>query len=340
MKSMVVFLDGNDTATGAGMEENFIKNASVHICSRTHLNITFNIYHCGNYDVEAGQRFTTAETDVFTMFSVNSGSCRLETESYTGDVSEKNGIVIFPGTSYKLLCPGPEKMNLTWVVFSGYRVEDYLGRAAIWPSRPVFEDPKERFGEKLNRLYMLSHEPFNRYCKMASVLYDIFAYLRDVRAVNPTVGYKDYFNYYAARAVNFIERNYSKPIYVENIADSLGITRKHLCTIFRKVLNVTPRQYIIYYRLEKACKMLRGSSLSIQEVAEAVGYSNQFYFAKEFKRVLNMSPSEYRKSEKDTEVFTFHSFVTTLMKEYKFGSADEEGDWSIKITGPNRKQPD
>lgn len=322
------------------MEEKFIKNASVHICSRTHLNITFNIYHCGNYDIEPGKSFTTAETDVFTMFYVNSGVCRLETEPYAGEVSAKSGLMIFPEIGYRLIAVGTEKMNITWVAFSGYRVEDYLGRAMIWPSRPFFEDAEGELGEKMNRLYMFSHEPSNRYCKMASVLYDIFAYLRDARILNPTVGYKDYLNYYAARAVNFIEQNYKGPIHVENIADFLGITRKHLCTIFRKVFNLTPRQYVIYYRIEKACRLLSSSSLSVQEVAEAVGYANQFYFAKEFKRIVSMSPSEYRKSQDKVEVFTFHSFAPTLMKEYKFGSTDEEGDWSMEITGPAPRQPE
>ena len=44
-------------------------------------------------------------------------------------------------------------------------MEDYLRRTAIWPGAPVIDDPEGLLGEKVNRLYMFSHEPINRYCK-------------------------------------------------------------------------------------------------------------------------------------------------------------------------------
>lgn len=44
-------------------------------------------------------------------------------------------------------------------------MEDYLRRAAIWPGAPVIDDPEGLLGEKVNRLYMFSHEPTIRYCK-------------------------------------------------------------------------------------------------------------------------------------------------------------------------------
>ena len=44
-------------------------------------------------------------------------------------------------------------------------MEDYLRRAAIWPGAPVIDDPEGLLGEKVNRLYMFSHEPINCYCK-------------------------------------------------------------------------------------------------------------------------------------------------------------------------------
>ena len=44
-------------------------------------------------------------------------------------------------------------------------MEDYLRRAAIWPGAPVIDDPEGLLGEKVNRLYMFSHESINRYCK-------------------------------------------------------------------------------------------------------------------------------------------------------------------------------
>ena len=315
------------------MEENFIKNAAVHICSKTHLNITFNIYQCGNYDVQPGCRFSNGEEAVFVIYYVNSGVCYLESEPYTAKISAGKCFVILPQVDYQLKAAGDEVLNLTWVSFSGFRVEDYLGRAAIWPAHPVVDDPEGVLGEKLNRLYMFSHEPVNRYCKMAAILYEIIAYLRDERENVHPDGYKENLNYFAAYAANYIEHNYMNPISVSEVADKLGITRKHLCTVFHKVFGIAPRQYIIYFRMEKACKLLRNTRQTVQEISEATGYANQFYFAKEFRRIIGKTPSEYRREGGgNEEIFNKNSFAATLMKQYQFEASEEGHEWGLMIT--------
>lgn len=310
------------------MEENFVKNASVFISSKTHLNITFNIHQCGNYDVRPGRQFSNGEEDVFVIYYVNQGVCWLESEEYTGKISAGKCFIILPQVDYQLKAVGKEVMNLTWVAFSGFRVEDYLRRAAIWPGSPVIDDPEGILGEKINRLYMFSHEPINRYCKMASVLYEIIAYLRDIREKTRPDGYKENLNYFAACAASYIERNYMNPISVNEVADKLGITRKHLCTVFHRVFGVAPRQYIIYFRMEKACRLLRSTRQTVQEIAEAAGYANQFYFAKEFRRIVGKTPTEYRREGGgDEEIFSRKAFTAALL-----GELEEENDWGLPIT--------
>lgn len=322
------------------MAEEFIKNVSVHVSSRSFLNITFNIFQCANYEVESGSRFSTSEDDVFQLFYVNSGAGFLETEAYAAKVRAGSGFVIFPDVPYSFTTVGEEAASLTWVTFSGFRVDHYLSRAAIWPARPVFDDPKGEVGKKLNDLYMKSHRLPNRYCKMMSALYDIFAYLLDNNEPKKPESYKDFkdtANYLTAFAARYVERNYMNPITVDDLANRLGITRKHLCAVFNRVLQITPKQFIILYRIEKACKLLLSSNQSIQEIAEAVGYTNQFYFSKEFKRIVGKSPSEYRNSKEKVEVFSYRSFLSTLMRQYEMDDSNMPGDWKVLIT-PSRKE--
>lgn len=66
---------------------------------------------------------------------------------------------------------------------------------------------------------------------------------------------------------------------------------------------------------------------------KATGYANQFYFAKEFRRIIGKTPSEYRREGGgDEEIFTKNSFAATLMKQYQFGVSEEEHDWGLMIT--------
>ena len=58
----------------------------------------------------------------------------------------------------------------------------------------------------------------------------------------------------------------------------------------------TPQQYIIEFRIKKACSLLRKSSYSISRISDLVGFSSQAYFSKVFKKTLNITPFEYRKT--------------------------------------------
>ena len=56
----------------------------------------------------------------------------------------------------------------------------------------------------------------------------------------------------------------------------------------------TPQQYLIEYKLKKACDLLRKSSYSVSEISSLSGFSSQSYFSKIFKKNINMTPLEYR----------------------------------------------
>jgi AraC-like DNA-binding protein len=109
---------------------------------------------------------------------------------------------------------------------------------------------------------------------------------------------------------------------VDEIAAAVGISRKHLYSVFNDILKIPPKQYLIYYRIEKACTRLKSTDQSVQEIAESVGYSNQFYFSKEFKRLTGRSPSEYRKSPNRSEIFSYRSFLSTLKEQLEDHSLD------------------
>jgi transcriptional regulator GlxA family with amidase domain len=61
-------------------------------------------------------------------------------------------------------------------------------------------------------------------------------------------------------------------------------------------LNVSPQNYLINFRLKKACDLLSGTNLSINELSNSVGYGDPFLFSKVFKKYKGISPRAYRTS--------------------------------------------
>ncbi len=88
-------------------------------------------------------------------------------------------------------------------------------------------------------------------------------------------------------------------LHVSDIADRIGITRSYLVKCFNHTLNISPKQYIIKFRMDKACELLKTSSYNITEIAAAVGYNNSLTFSKAFKTYWGVSPVEWRNKNLD-----------------------------------------
>ena len=66
---------------------------------------------------------------------------------------------------------------------------------------------------------------------------------------------------------------------------SVGVSRSHLYRVFMSNVGQSPIDYLTSYRISEACSLLKNSSLSIAEIAVSVGFFDQFYFSRVFKKV-------------------------------------------------------
>ena len=101
---------------------------------------------------------------------------------------------------------------------------------------------------------------------------------------------------YIAENINrFIACNYCDPMLkVNDIADELCYTSAYLCMVYKKVTGTTINDYLNLYRIEKSRKLLENGKLRLAEIASKVGYSNENYYSKVFKKFEGISPKEYQ----------------------------------------------
>ena len=83
------------------------------------------------------------------------------------------------------------------------------------------------------------------------------------------------------------------PISIEDIAQRLNLVRSYFSSIFQKQIGVTPIQYLINLRLEKANELMVQHHLAPSAVAAAVGYTDISHFSKSFKQKYGKSPRNY-----------------------------------------------
>ena len=88
-------------------------------------------------------------------------------------------------------------------------------------------------------------------------------------------------------------RNFSRDITIADVADFTGISKSHLYRVFMANVGQSPIDYLTDYRISEACHLLKNTSLSIAEIAVSVGFFDQFYFSRVFKKVKGVPPSRY-----------------------------------------------
>lgn len=97
-------------------------------------------------------------------------------------------------------------------------------------------------------------------------------------------------------AVSYMEQNYDKDITVAKIASELGISPSYFHRLFCTYTSVTPYQYILQIRVSRAKELLANPMLQIKYISRAVGFHSENHFITHFKKLVGMTPGEYRKS--------------------------------------------
>jgi AraC family transcriptional regulator len=86
------------------------------------------------------------------------------------------------------------------------------------------------------------------------------------------------------------------------MAQSIGLSTAHFARMFRKSTGETPHQFVLRQRVERAKAMLRAPDARVLDVAVACGFKTQQHFAKVFRDVCGVSPTEYRQDFLHSEV--------------------------------------
>lgn len=96
------------------------------------------------------------------------------------------------------------------------------------------------------------------------------------------------------RVINYIHLNYHKKIYIEDMAKEINMNREYFCRFFKSVTGRTPVDYINYYRIEQAAKLINTQDKKILDVSLQVGFENFSYFIKKFKEYKKCTPSRFK----------------------------------------------
>ena len=102
-------------------------------------------------------------------------------------------------------------------------------------------------------------------------------------------------------ALNAVHDNVDRPWTVESLAAAAGMSRSAFALRFKELLGQTPLEYVTDWRMQKAIQLLPQRDKKLIDIAQRVGYESDAAFSKAFKRIVGLTPGEYRRAEAHAE---------------------------------------
>lgn len=113
---------------------------------------------------------------------------------------------------------------------------------------------------------------------------------------------------YTEQCKDYVYRRYREKVYLDDIADTLGISSSYLSRLFRRETGISLQDFVNDVRVEKAANLLIYSEETLPGIAEYVNFPSQSYFGKVFKQKTGMTPKQYRKLHKPAEFYGKEGF--------------------------------
>jgi two-component system response regulator YesN len=98
------------------------------------------------------------------------------------------------------------------------------------------------------------------------------------------------------KAIDYIKRNYMKKITLEEVASYVYLSPSYFSKVFKEEMKVNFNTYLNYIRIETSKKLLLDDSIVLVDLSNLVGFEDQSYFSKVFKKMTGVSPGKYRES--------------------------------------------
>lgn len=96
-------------------------------------------------------------------------------------------------------------------------------------------------------------------------------------------------------AIEYVEKNYPNDFKIADLANECHMSETHFRRIFQEKMNMTPVEYVNFVRVRKACELIDKTDISMEDVAEKVGFITPSTFNRNFRRIIGTSPYQWKK---------------------------------------------
>jgi AraC-like DNA-binding protein len=231
--------------------------------------------------------------DVYSLHYILNGRGLYKTNGRTYTLKAGDCFLLIPEYAVYYEADQDDPWEYMWITFNGLKSDAYLQQAGLSPEHAAVYTSSpaiERYFLQLQEAAKSRTPELQATSLLCSILTELIDTAPDGRT--PRSDKEHYIN----SAIEYIANHYSEDIAISGIAKHIGLDQSYLGVIFKQHTQMTLQQYLLAFRMERACYLMRNHDLSITDIARSVGYDNPLVFTRIFKKIKKLPPSSYRKS--------------------------------------------
>jgi AraC-like DNA-binding protein len=252
---------------------------------------------CGYAQTESLHSYGPAVRPHYLIHCIMSGEGYYSIEDTKYHLKKGQGFLIEPDilTFYRSDVENP--WEYVWIGFSGSDAKQILEKIGLNITNPIFTfEDSDAIYQIVKDVVAYPNLGIANELRITGLLYKFLSLI--AQSTIDLSKSEDKKNIYVEKAIEFIKNNYYSGIKIRDIANYIGINRSYLYTLFTKYTGITPQQYLNTFRISRAKELLTFTDFSIESISISCGYRDPLVFAKAFRQLTGMSPSNFRR-EKD-----------------------------------------
>lgn len=254
---------------------------------------------CGRQNCSGGETVGPSVREHYLMHYCLSGRGVYRAQGTTYRIGPGDGFLILPGELSSYQADEQDPWNHIWVGFTGSRAEEYLHYCGLGKERRTYQCAQsQRLEECVQTMLGLDTAAAGNKLLLLGELYAFLGWVAQ-SAQGSVRRSRETGTEYVELAKEYISSHFQEDLTVAKLARYVGLNRSYLTTVFQNTVNMSPQQYLMRFRMERAAKMLQEGQLSVGEIARSCGYPDPLTFSKAFKRTLGVTPSQFRRNKEE-----------------------------------------
>lgn len=250
-------------------------------------------------DAQYHYRERTAGCGQYILVYCAGGTGWIEVDSSRRIIKKDQFFIIPAHLPHAYGSDNPDPWTIYWLHFSGEKAGDFAGQTFSLKSLDSGENSRNsrrtRLFEELYQNFSMGYSTENLEYSSICLWYLLgsFNYLPQFERIRGVQQHD-----IVEKSILFMNENIGRDIELKSLADLCGYSVSHYSMVFKKKTSRSPIEYFINLKIQRACQMLDFTDLSIKEISLELAFEDQFYFSRIFKKVMGVSPFDYRKKKK------------------------------------------